>query len=265
MTSQQPIDTPDLHWKIAFYESELCTLTITTLRIKHAKNTSTLQPSVKKAEGTERSFTIYRAEVIRLLAHPKPSHDQVALELMALMGFRASECTTLRLEHCDFAHEECLVLDAKKHKLMTVILARSTARHIMECSRGRIEGLVVENLSTAWRGRNKPLSGEAIWYLVRRCAENAHSYPSPREYSPLVLRRFYIAATLEARKDEPLPFVLIDIMKQVRHSDPRALWEYALKIRFKEDWQRGFNKFQNRMEKMMCDSVPRQETIKVKT
>lgn len=87
--------------------------------------------------STGKTFVLYRRQMLKLLRTPKPTFDQLAIELPCLMGFRAGEVGTWRAEYIDYALEDTLVLDAKKHRLYQVPLNTIVARHTETILNGR--------------------------------------------------------------------------------------------------------------------------------
>lgn len=155
-------------------------------RVTWVKLTS--RPSRTKEK---KSFIIFRTEILRLLAQPKPSRDQLVFELPCLMGFRTQEIATWRAEYINFASSDCEVLDAKKHRLFTIPLNLAAGKHAEETLNGEVEGYVIKNQSNAWQGRNKPLSSRGLLGIWQKYAAQLDLWPSPNEYSPIVGRRFF--------------------------------------------------------------------------
>lgn len=211
-------------------------------------NQKKLQVLMRSEKGffqPSRSFTVYRHEILRLLKAPKPAHDQLIVELPCLMGFRSEEVATWRVEYIHFDSMDCEVLDAKKHKLYTIPLNHQVGKHVEEVLNGRSEGYVIQNESTAWKGREQPLTTTAIWYVTRKWAEFINMHPSPTDYSPIVGRRFFAAEWFYKQR-----LGATTLSRIMRHNNIETTLRYVAQIVFYEDLKRDYDSFQfNLMEK----------------
>jgi hypothetical protein len=205
-----------------------------------------MKHSRDEREDKGKSFLLYRKEILRLLAADKSPHDALIVELPCLMGFRNEETTTWREEYIDFKREDTFVFDAKRHEWCPVPLNRVCARHAEQSLNVRTEGLVIENQSSAWRGREEPITTTAVWYTWRKLAERLKLFPSPEAYSPIVGRRFFIKEYLTANREDPVE-AAITCSRIVRHSKVAITLEYASNITYYEDVKRNFDTFQQHM------------------
>lgn len=198
-----------------------------------------------------RSFVIYRREIYRLLNAPKNPFDQLIFELPCLMGFRASEVATWRIEYIDFQNGETLVLDSKKKVLLPVPLNTHVANLVMQVAEGRSEGYVLKNRSVAWRDKKPGISGNTVWRIWRKYAFALDLYPRPEDYTPLQGRRFFAAEWFYGQE-----LSVVTLCPIMRHSDPKQTLDYVRHIIFAEDVKRDYDKFQFRVM---------QDQLKVKT
>lgn len=210
----------------------------------------------QKHEGNKRSFIIYREQMFRLLAAEMSAHDKLAVELPCLMGFRAKEVATWRAEYIDWEHGDTFVMDAKKHKLFLVPLNRSVARHAMQVLNGRREGYVIQNTSSAWRGRaEKALSPIAIWYIWNKHTERL-GLLNAEDISPITGRRFFAASWYHWLH---LPLTTLSLI--MRHADAKITLDYVMKLVFYEDLRMDFEKFEqgiaeSEAEKVFAEHMP---------
>lgn len=208
-----------------------------------------MQSQLKHGEGG-RSFVIYRMEILRLLNYPKPAHDALIIELPCLMGFRSKEVATWRVEYIHFDSGDCEVLDAKKHRLFTVPLHPLVNRHAEECLDGRDEGYVIQNESTAWRGRDSPLTTTALWYVTRKWAKFLNLYPSSEDYSPIVFRRFFAYQFYHEHPED-----LVELQYIMRHSDPETTLRYVKSLVDYGDVKLAYGRFQEALGRELSQEM----------
>jgi len=121
------------------------------------------------------------------------------------------------------------------------------AKHAEEALDARSEGYVICNESTAWRGRDLPLTTTAIWYVWRKYGQLLGLYPSPSEYSPIVGRRFFAAEWFYGQG-----LSLASLSKIMRHNNIETTARYVSQLIFYEDLKRDYDRFQLRlMEDLM--------------
>lgn len=190
-----------------------------------------------KRQG-QRCFVVYREQMLKLLRYPKPTHAQLIIELPALMGLRASEVALLRAEYLDYKHGETLIFDSKKKKLFTIPLNIQVAAHAEQILNGKTEGYILQNRSSAWRGRNKPLSATAIWQTWKKWAYQA-GLTNWREFSPLHGRRWFACYWYHY-----LGLSLMTLSMIMRHSDVSMTLHYVMKLIFLEDLKEDYRRFQ---------------------
>jgi integrase len=176
--------------------------------------------------------------MLKLLAFPKPVHDQLCIELPCLMGFRAQEVCTWRAEYIDFEHGDTLVLDAKKKKLFQVPLNIQVATHAEQLLKGRREGYVIQSTSNAQQDPNRPLTPTSIWYIWRKYATLA-GLPNALEISPVSGRRFFAAEWYYRQQ-----LSLMTLSMIMRHSNVRVTLGYVQHLVFYEDLKRDYKQFQ---------------------
>ena len=185
---------------------------------------------------------------MKLLAYPKPVHDQLMIELPCLNGFRNREVTTWRAEDIDFQHGDTLVLDAKKHKTFKIPLNSMIAAHAEKLLDGRREGYVI--VSTSNRNPGKPLGPMAVWHVWRKWAVKAGLF-NWRAFSPIVGRRFFAANWYHRHK-----LSLMTLCMVMRHANPGMTLEYVNKLIFYEDLKKEFLKFQFSFLQEDLESTP---------
>jgi len=183
-------------------------------------------------------FVIYHQQMLKLLCFPKPTHDQLCIELPCLMGFRASEVTTWRAEHIDFAHGDTLVLDAKKKQLFLIPLNLQVATHAEKLLKGRHEGYVLRSRSNAQPDPNRALNPASVWHVWRKWSMRARLF-NWEEFSPAVGRRFFAAYWYHYLQQSLMTLSMI-----MRHSEPRITLGYVEKLIFYEDLKQDYKKFQ---------------------
>lgn len=176
--------------------------------------------------------------MLKLLAFPKPSHDQLCIELPCLMAFRAKEVCTWRAEYIDFENGNTLVLDAKKKKLFQIPLNIQVAAHAEKLLNGRRKGYLIQSTSNAQKDPNRPLNPISIWYIWRKWTTKARLF-NWKEFSPLVGRRFFAAEWYHRQRLSLMTLCMI-----MRHSDPRITLGYVQHLIFYEDLKQDYKKFQ---------------------
>lgn len=199
-----------------------------------------------------KTFIIYREDTLRLLAYPKPIHDQLCLELPCLMGFRAKEVCTWRAEYIDFEHGNTLVMDAKKKQLFLVPLNFQVANHAKKILNGRKEGYVLRSRST--RNKGEQISPFAVWHVWRKWSIKANLL-NYEEFSPVVGRRFFACTWYYW-----LRLSLIGLSLIMRHSEPRVTLGYVQKLVFYEDLKREYKQFQ--LSFLQKDAEPNIQELK---
>lgn len=192
-----------------------------------------------------------------MLAWPKPTFEQLVIELPCLMGFRASEVCTWRAEYIDFKHGNTLVLDAKKKRLFIVPLNVQVAAHAEQLLNGRGEGYVLRNRSRAWRGRVEPLNPASIWRIWKKWAFKLNLYPTPEDYSPVVGRRWFAAYWYHYLK-----LSLITLQMIMRHTDWKTTLEYVEHLVFYEDLVKDYKQFQFSFIQKDVKSAPNVDELK---
>jgi len=184
------------------------------------------------------TFVLYRRQMIRLLAWPKPAFDQLILELPCLMGFRAEEVRTWRAEYIDWQEGETQVLDAKKHVLRTVPLNTQAARHAETVLHTRSKGLVLQRRRHTSLDPDKPVSRTALWYVWTKWTARA-GLPNAAEISPVVGRRFFAA---EWYYGQGLSLVTLQWIMGHKHFETTI--RYVRGLVFFEDVKRDYDRFQ---------------------
>lgn len=187
------------------------------------------QGSSSECTGT---FVLYEEQMLRLLACPKPAHDQLCFELPMLMGFRSEEVCTWKAEYIDFERGDTLVFDAKKHELVAVPLNIQVAAHAEQVLKGRSKGYVLENLSSAWRERFEAPSTVAVWYIWKKW-EKRLGLPNANEIKPLTGCQFLAAEWFYRFK-----LNLVTLQMIMRHGDSRVTLGYVSHLIFYEDLSR---------------------------
>lgn len=175
---------------------------------------------------------------MKLLAFPKPTHDQLCIELPCLMGFRALEVATWRAEYIDFDHGDTLVFDAKKKKLFQVPLNVQVAAHAEQLLKGREEGYVLRSRSNAQTDPNRHLTPNMIWHVWRKWTVCARLF-NWEEFNPLRGRQFFAAEWYHRQKLSLMTLCMI-----MRHGDPRVTLGYVQHLIFYEDLKRDYKQFQ---------------------
>ena len=183
-------------------------------------------------------FVIYRRQMLKLLSFPKPTHDQLCIELPCLMGFRATEICTWRAEYINFNNGETLVYDAKKKKLFQIPLNIQVAAHAEKILNGRRGGYVLRSRSNAQQDPDRAMNPVSIWYVWRKWAKKARLF-NWKEFSPLVGRRFFAAEWYHRQRLSLMTLCMI-----MRHVDPRVTLGYVQHLIFYEDLRRDYKKFQ---------------------
>jgi len=184
------------------------------------------------------TFVLYRRQMIRLLAWPKPAFDQLVLELGALMGFREEEIRTWRAEWINWQESETRVLDARRHMLETVPLNTQAARHAETVLHGRSEGLVLQRRRHTSLDPDRPISRTAVWYIVQKWTAEA-GLPNAAEISPVVLRRFFAAEWYYGQG-----LSLVTLQQIMRHKHFETTVRYVRGLVFFEDVKRDYDRFQ---------------------
>lgn len=202
---------------------------------------ATLLMKAKVSSDSGKTFVLYRTQMLRLLAFPKPAFDQLAIELPCLMGFRASEVTTWRAEYIDFQHGDSLVLDAKKGVTFTVPLNMYVAKHSEEELAGRIEGPVLRSRSN--RNLGEQLTPFAIWHIWHKYTKNL---VNGKDISPITGRRFFAAEWYYKQK-----LSLVTLQMILRHSHFETTMRYVRSLVFYEDMKANYDKFQRGMAKSL--------------
>lgn len=227
-------DRPVLAWSVRWV------LSFPARRISK-RSGATCILSVKTLVTEAKTFVLYRRQMLALLRFPKPTFDQLAIELPMLMGFRSSEVGTWRAEYIDYAMGDTLVLDSKKKLLFTVPLNTIVARHAEMVLNGRSKGLVLRSRSNAQPDPNRPLRTESIWHIWHKWTRLA-GLPNAADISPLVGRRFFAAEWIYGQG-----LSLVTLQKILRHSHFETTMRYVAGLVFYEDVRRDYGKFQMRL------------------
>jgi len=201
-------------------------------------NQVTLQ---KRIQTSGKTFVLYRMQMLQLLNFPKPVFDQLAIELPCLMGFRANEVATLRAEYLDFQNMNTKVMDAKKHKLMTVPLNLYAGEHIEQILNGRTEGVVLGSRSN--RNKGEQITPIAVWYIWDKWTKRA-KLPNAKDISPNTGRQLFAGLWHHLLK-----LSLITLSKIMRHSHPMITLSYVQQLIFYEDVKTDYHSFQESMAK----------------
>lgn len=189
--------------------------------------------------NSAKTFILYRNQMLRLLAYPKPVRDQLAIELPCLMGFRAKEVCTWRAENIDFRNMNTLVLDAKKKTLFTVPLNLYVAEHAEIVLNGRAEGVVLRSQSD--RNRGDELTPTAIWYIWDRWTKEA-KLPNAKDISPLTGRQWFACEWFHVQKQ---PLATLSLI--MRHNNAKVTLDYALRLIPYEEVKRNYGRFEEAM------------------
>jgi len=194
-----------------------------------------------RIQGSGPTFVLYRRQMLRLLAYPKPAFDQLVLELGALMGFREEEIRTWRAEYIDWQEGETRVLDARKHVLETVPLNTQAARHAEEILHARSKGLVLQRRRHTSLDPDTPISRTAVWTICQKWTTEA-GLPNAAEISPVVLRRFFAAEWYYGQG-----LSLVTLQRIMRHKRFETTIRYVRGLVFFEDVKRDYDRFQLRL------------------
>jgi len=252
-------------WKIRWVlRFRLCSCTKTVKRRSQTKNSIPLNCQAQREKG--RGYVFIESELLRLRDFPKPPMDQLCFDLPCLMGFRAKEVTTLRIEWINFETEDTLVLDAKKHELFLVPANRRFLRHAEQVLNGRSEGPLV--VSESHRNYGEPLTTTAIWYKWLKGQKIISIYPYPGFYSPIWGRRLFIYRYIQDAMlpDGSLPVSTVPELAAItRHSDPEEVWRYYCKLQPYERVKAGYDRFQNMEERRRVARVQPIQTKLVTT
>jgi len=189
-------------------------------------------------KGSEPTFVLYRRQMLRLLAWPKPAFDQLVLELPCLMGFREEELRTWRAEYIDWQEGDTLVLDARKHQLLRVPLNTQAAKHAEEVLNARSKGLVLQRRRHKSLDPEQPVSRTAVWYVWAKWTARA-GLPNARDISPVVGRRFFAAEWYYGQG-----LSLVTLQKIMRHKHFETTIRYVRGLVFFEDVKRDYDRFQ---------------------
>jgi len=184
------------------------------------------------------TFVLYRRQMIRLLAWPKPAFDQLMLELPCLMGFREEELRTWRAEYIRWQEGETQVLDARRHTLETVPLNTLAARHAETVLHGRGGGLVLRRRRHTSLDPGRPISRTAFWFTWAKWTVKA-GLPNASEISPLVGRRFFAAEWYYGQG-----LSLVTLQRILRHACYETTIRYVRSLVFFEDVKRDYDRFQ---------------------
>jgi len=203
--------------------------------------------------GQGPTFLIYRRQMLRLLRASKPAFEQLAIELPCLMGFRAREVCTWRAEYIDYVNGETLVLDAKKHELLSVPLNVQVARHAKEVLNARSKGYVLQSRSTAWQRVDRPISDTALWYIWQKWAKRI-GVNQVNNISPVVGRRFFAAEWYYSQG-----LSLETLRRILRHTDFETTMRYVRSLVFWEDVKRDYDRFQLRLMQEAAEPTLSQE------
>lgn len=209
------------------------TSTCRNKRKKVAIQCFTLQ---KRIDDSGKTFILYRTQMLRLLAFPKPTFDQLAIELPCLMGFRAKEVCTWRAEYVDFQNMNTFVMDAKKKKLFTLPLNLYVAGHTETILNGRSEGCVLVSRST--RNMGDELTPFAIWHIWDKWTKEA-KLPNAKDISPVTGRRFFAAEWFYSQG-----LSLVTLQMILRHIHFETTMRYVRSLVFYEDVKKEYDKFQ---------------------
>lgn len=203
----------------------------------------------KRSFDSAKTFILYRAQMLRLLGFPKPTFDQLAIELPCLMGFRASEVSSWMAEYIDFQNMNTEVMDSKKKTLFTVPLNLYVAEHVEVVLDGRAEGNVLRSRSS--RNLNQQITPTAIWYIWDKWTKKV-KLPNATDISPNTGRRFFAA---EWYYNQQLSLVTLQMI--LRHSHFETTMRYVRGLVFYEDLKRDYDRFQFRM----MEEIQKQKVI----
>lgn len=192
-----------------------------------------------------KSFLIYRQQMLRLLAYPKPAFAQLVIGLPMLMGFRSQEITSWRAEWLDLQYMNTFVLDCKRKELFTVPLNLYMAQCAEEVLNGRDKGLVLGSRSN--RNRSKQISPTAIWYIWKKWVRLAR-LPNAKDIHPLTGRQYFACEWVYGQE---LPIVTLQMI--MRHTHYETTASYVKKLLFFEDLKRDFNRFQTNLMKLALE------------
>jgi integrase len=183
-------------------------------------------------------IVIHRSHILRLKKFPKPTRDQLCIELATDMGLRSGEISTLRIENIDLEKGKIYIIDSKKKTLYPLALTYEVAQHIDEVKAGREEGwLILQGKRNAWR-RGKPMTTIALCYIWRKWAKRA-GIPNWRKYNPR-LGRHYFACEWARRGGN------IEILRRIlRHSQLTTTQLYLSRLLFWEDEQAEYQRIMN--------------------
>jgi len=187
------------------------------------------------------TYVLYRRQILRLLAWPKPAFDQLMLELPCLMGFREEELRTWRAEYIRWLDGETKVLDARRHSLETVPLNTQAARHAEEVLHARSKGLVLQRRRHTSLDPDRPISRTAVWYIWSKWTARA-GLPNAAEISPIVGRRFFAAEWYYGQG-----LSLVTLQRIMRHKRFETTIRYVRGLVFFEDVKRDYDRFQLRL------------------
>lgn len=166
--------------------------------------------------------------------------DYLLIRFPLKIGVRATEVTTLKIEHIDFENRTFKVLDAKKKQLFTLPLDMLTLELIHELIDGRKEGYVFRRIGRrSWHKKRcgEPLSRAAIWYRIQKIGLRA----GVREFNFLLLRHYFAATWVYVEKKS-----IEGLRRILRHKNLFITHRYLQRLVFFEDLQREYEAKQNK-------------------
>jgi len=188
---------------------------------------------------------IHRSDIDKLLATRKKPRNQLIHELAAYMGFRTGEICTERIEWFDFETGRCYVMDSKKLELYPIPLNYRVAKLTAKVAGDKTEGLLIKRFQGGRAIKmgdsryEEPLTGDAIWQVVRRHARKA-GIRNWQDYNPRLLRH-YFAATFAKGKDGK-PGNMEVLRRILRHDSLLSTQFYLARLIFFEDVQDEYDR-----------------------
>lgn len=188
---------------------------------------------------------IHRSDVDKLLATRKKPRNQLIHELAAYMGFRTGEICTERIEWFDYETGKCYVRDSKKLELYPIPLNYRVAKLAAKVAGDKDEGLLIKRYQGGRAIRigdsryEEPLTGDAVWQVVRRHARKA-GIRNWRDYNPRLLRHYFAASFAKGKDDKPGN---LEVLRRIlRHTSLLRTQIYLSRLIFFEDVQEEYNR-----------------------
>jgi integrase/recombinase XerD len=152
--------------------------------------------------------------------------DRVIVHLLLTRGLRTGEVCSLKAENVDFDAALLYVLDSKKKRYFPIPVNVKTLNLLGEYLNGRSKGYVFLRMRKQNQYKNKPLTVQAVWEMIKRMGESA----GVKHWNPRMFRRHLAAFWMQKAKGE-----LQGLQAIMRHGNPQVTWEYGNQFVFVED------------------------------